>query len=69
MARRSKMAVLKRQRELKKAEKAAVKREKREARAEAGTQTIDSQIASQEDLEDYGFQTDDGIGEGAPKEP
>ncbi len=69
MARRSKMAVLKRQRELKKAEKAAVKREKREARAEAGTQTIDSQIASQEDLEDYGFQTDEGIGEEAPKEP
>ena len=69
MARRSKMAVLKRQRELKKAEKAAVKREKREARAEAGTQTIDSQIASQEDLEDYGFQTDEAIEAEAPKEP
>ena len=66
MARRSKMAVLKRQRELKRAEKAALKREKREARAETGSQTIDSQVASKADLEDYGFPTDE---EAVPEEP
>ncbi|MFQ5513213.1 MAG: hypothetical protein ACE5FG_02155 [Myxococcota bacterium] len=59
MARRSKMAVLKRQRELKKAEKAALKREKREARAGTGPKTLDDQVASKEDLADYGFPSEE----------
>jgi hypothetical protein len=58
MARKSKMAVLKRQRELKKAEKAALKREKRRLRSEAESQTLDSQIPTKEDLADYGFSPD-----------
>jgi hypothetical protein len=49
MARRSRMSVLKRQREVRKAEKAALKRERREQR-EGST----SQVATQEDLEAYG---------------
>lgn len=43
------MSVLKRQREVRKAEKAALKRERREQR-EGST----SQVATQEDLEAYG---------------
>jgi hypothetical protein len=58
MARKSKMAVLKRQRELKKAEKAALKREKRRVRSETEPQTLDSQVPTQEDLADYGFGPD-----------
>ncbi len=49
MARRSRMSVLKRQREVRKAEKAALKRERREQR-EGST----SRVATQEDLEAYG---------------
>jgi hypothetical protein len=58
MARKSKMAVLKRQRELKKSEKAALKREKRRLRSEAESQTLESQVPTKEDLEDYGFSPD-----------
>jgi hypothetical protein len=54
MARKSKMSVLKRQRELKKAEKAALKREQR-ARREHSTGDPDAQVASREDLEGYGL--------------
>jgi hypothetical protein len=54
MARKSRTAVLKRQREAKKAEKAAMKREKRlereSTRGEAG-----GQVASADDLAGYGF--------------
>ena len=57
MARKSRMAVLKRQRELKKAEKAARKRERSAERREAAAQT-DSQVATPEDLEGYGFTPD-----------
>jgi hypothetical protein len=46
------MSVLKRQREAKKAEKAALKRERREHRT--GSES-ESQVATKSDLEDYGF--------------
>ena len=56
MARKSRTAVLKRQREAKKAEKAAMKREKRvereTTRSEAGN---GDQVASADDLAGYGF--------------
>jgi hypothetical protein len=52
MGRKSGSSVLKRQRELKKAEKAAQKKERRleERESEGGTQ-----VASQDDLAAYGF--------------
>jgi hypothetical protein len=53
MARRSKQAVLKRQRERKKAEKAAAKREEK-ARRQA-EESDGSRVASAEDLAGYGL--------------
>ena len=53
MARKSRTGVLKRQREMKKAEKAALKREKRDLRAEQ--ESVGAQVATAEDLEGYGF--------------
>jgi len=50
MARKSKMSVLKRQRERKKAEKAAMKRETRGQKERS-----DSDVATTEDLEGYGL--------------
>jgi predicted phage gp36 major capsid-like protein len=50
MAKKSRMGVLKRQRELKKKEKADLKRERKMGRE--AQETLD---ASPEDLEDYGF--------------
>ncbi len=47
------MSVLKRQREAKKAEKAALKRERREQRTSAEPA---SQVATKDDLEGYGFE-------------
>ncbi len=47
------MSVLKRQREAKKAEKAALKRERREQRTPSGEP---SRVATKDDLEGYGFQ-------------
>ena len=52
MARKSKTAVLKRQRELKKAEKAAAKREKRATREGV---SADRAVATRDDLAGYGF--------------
>jgi hypothetical protein len=53
MGRKSGSSVLKRQRELKKAEKAALKKERRLEEGEgAGS---GSQVASQDDLAGYGF--------------
>ncbi len=52
MAKRSRMSVLKRQREAKKAEKAALKRERREQRTPSGEA---SRVATKDDLEGYGF--------------
>ena len=53
MAKKSKMSVLKRQRERKKAEKAAMKRETRGQKERPA-----SDIATQEDLEGYGLGSD-----------
>ncbi len=55
MARKSKQSILKRQRELKKAEKAALKRERREAREAAAAESDGTAVATKEDLEGYGF--------------
>jgi hypothetical protein len=52
MAKRSRMSVLKRQREAKKAEKAALKRERREQRTPSGEAV---RVATKDDLEGYGF--------------
>ena len=52
MARKSRTAVLKRQREAKKAEKAAMKREKRVVREEDES---GGQVATADDLAGYGF--------------
>ena len=49
MAKKSRMSVLKRKRELKKQEKAAIKRERREQR-----ETSETKVATREDLEGYG---------------
>jgi hypothetical protein len=53
MARKSRTGVLKRQREMKKAEKAALKREKRDIRSEQ--ESAGAQVATAEDLAGYGF--------------
>ncbi len=56
MARKSRTAVLKRQREAKKAEKAAMKREKRIIREEDET---GGQVATSDDLAGYGYASDE----------
>ena len=53
MARKSRTAVLKRQREAKKAEKALLKREKRELRQSESSG--EPKVATPEELEGYGF--------------
>jgi hypothetical protein len=53
---RSRTAVLKRQREVKKSEKQALKREKREIRKEAPGHEA---VATRDDLAGYGFPTDE----------
>ena len=53
MGRKSRTAVLKRQREVKKAEKAAQKREKRADRETA--EPRDTNVATADDLAGYGF--------------
>jgi hypothetical protein len=57
MAKKGRTAVLKRQREVKKAERAALKREKRESRKDSETGA--DGIATAEDLAGYGFGPDD----------
>lgn len=52
---KSKMSVLKRQRELRKIEKAAQKRERREQR---GTEPRGSTVATKDELEGYGIVTE-----------
>ncbi len=54
---RSRTAVLKRQREVKKSEKQALKREKREIRKEEAPDQ--EQVATREDLAGYGFPVDE----------
>ena len=58
MARKSKMTVLKRQREMKKAEKAAMKRSNRDERRSADPAAEEDRVASRDDLEGYGFGPD-----------
>ena len=57
MAKKGRTAILKRQREVKKAERAAMKREKRETRKEA--ESSSETVATAEDLAGYGFDSDD----------
>jgi hypothetical protein len=57
MARKSRTAVLKRQREAKKAEKAALKREKKQSRETADSEG--GQVATADDLAAYGFVSSD----------
>jgi hypothetical protein len=63
MGKRSKTGVLKRLREVKKAEKAALKREEMRERKDLGTgeEEVESRpdIATDEDLAGYGFPVDD----------
>jgi hypothetical protein len=66
MARKSRTAVLKRQREAKKAEKAAMKREKRALRE--SDSPSGSQVATADDLAAYGFgPADDEEAEGSER--
>jgi hypothetical protein len=69
MARKSRTGVLKRQREMRKAEKAALKREKRDLRAEQ--ESSGAQVATAEDLAGYGFgpAEDDDRSPGARSRP
>ncbi len=53
MGKKSRMSVLKRQREAKKIEKAAMKRERREQR-----ESSEAKVATREDLEAYGSAPD-----------
>ena len=57
MGRKSGSSVLKRQRELKKAEKAALKKERRVDETDGAGEG--SPVASQDDLAGYGFPVDD----------
>lgn len=53
MGKKSRMSVLKRQREARKAEKAALKRERRDRRTTE--EPAGSQVATRDDLAGYGF--------------
>lgn len=65
MAKKSKMSVLKRQRERKKAEKAAMKRETRGQKERS-----DTDVATTEDLEGYGLVSESsGDGEKGESKP
>jgi hypothetical protein len=55
---RSRTAVLKRQREVKKSEKQAMKREKKEIRKEATGEDV-GEVATRDDLAGYGFPIDE----------
>jgi hypothetical protein len=55
MGKKSRMSVLKRQREARKAEKAALKRERRDQRTSADPAEGD-QVATKDDLAGYGFE-------------
>ncbi len=59
MARKSKMTVLKRQREMKKAEKAAAKRSNRDERRAADPAEAEDRVANRDDLAGYGFGPDE----------
>jgi len=59
MGKRSKTGVLKRLREVKKAEKAAMKRDQVKERREAESTSAEDRVASVDDLAGYGFPADD----------
>ncbi len=59
MGKRSKTGVLKRLREVKKAEKAAMKRDVVKERRESETTAADDMVATDDDLAGYGFPTAD----------
>ncbi len=67
MARKSRTAVLKRQREAKKAEKAAHKREKRQLRE--AEPSAGAQIATDDEMEGYGFGSPDDEQDEAEEPP
>jgi hypothetical protein len=67
MGRKSRTAVLKRQREVRKSEKAAMKREKRVTRESADTGG--QQVATSDDLAGYGFDDGEEAAEEAEAEP
>ncbi len=67
MARKSRTAVLKRQREARKAEKQAAKREKRMERETVASDG--SQVATADDLAGYGFVGDEEEEQGKSEEP
>jgi hypothetical protein len=67
MARKSRTAVLKRQREVRKAEKAAAKREKRVERESVPDDA--NRVATADDLEGYGFGGDDDASESDSSPP
>ncbi len=60
---RSRTAVLKRQREVRKTEKQQMKREKKEVRGE--TDELGGAVATQDDLAGYGFPVDEEEAEGS----
>ena len=64
---RSRTAVLKRQREVRKTEKQQMKREKREVRGE--TEELGGAVATQDDLAGYGFPVDEEEVDGADPAP
>jgi hypothetical protein len=59
MGKRSKTGVLKRLREVKKAEKAAMKRDQVKERRSAESSSVDDLVASDDDLAGYGFPAED----------
>ena len=67
MGRKSRTAVLKRQREVRKAEKAAMKREKRVMRD--SEDTGGQQVATADDLAGYGFAEEEEAAEESETEP
>jgi len=67
MARKSKTGVLKRLREVKKAEKAALKRDQREMRRQNTSES--ERVATKDDLEGYGFPSDGDEEEAADSPP
>jgi hypothetical protein len=59
MGKRSKTGVLKRLREIKKAEKAAMKRDQVKERRESETTASEDLVATEDDLAGYGFPVDE----------
>jgi hypothetical protein len=67
MAKRSKPSVLKRERERKRAEKAAMKRDQRTRRDDRPGEGEDAAVASRSELESYGALVGPGAADDAPR--